>query len=322
MLAAVEIGGTKTQLALMETSGKIVKLLRGRVNKDEGSRGILNWIEENLTQLLEEAPDHVEAIGVGFGGPIQTATGNVLKSVQIEGWSGFPLKKWFEEHFHLPSFIYNDSSAAGYGEYVIGSGNGKKLFFYTNMGTGIGGSLIINGEMFDGQGFGAAELGQLRVPDWTSGERDADTKLENICSGSATEQRLRKQGYVPKESILLQICEGDVSRLTGKMRGEALNAGDAFALEEIDRVAKTMSMALANLLCIMQVERIAIGGGFALIGEPLLEKIRKYTEERAFISNTGRYDIVPCETGEEIVLYGATLLAAKDLDLFRRGGRL
>lgn len=316
MIAGVEIGGTKTQICVGSTDGTIKKTVRGRVETEKGSQGILDWIQENLTALIKEETEQgnkIEAIGVGFGGPLETETGIIMKSVQIAGWNDFCLKKWFEDTFHIPSFIYNDSSAAGYGEYILGSGKGTKQFFYTNMGSGVGGSLIIDGNLYDGQGYGAAELGQTRVPDWTSDQPGKDERLEAICSGWAIEQRLRKPGYIPADSILIKMCEGESSKVTNQMLGEAAKQNDAFALAELDRIANTMSIALANVLCLMQVERIAVGGGFSLIGEPLFEPLRKYTKQREFISNTGHYEVEQCKLGEAIVLQGAMLLAAKEL---------
>ena len=151
MLIAIEIGGTKLQLALGREDGTIVKTVRGRVTAEDGAQGILVWFDAQTSALLQEyggggngqAEDPVRAIGVGFGGPLETATGTVLKSVQIKGWDNFSLKKWFEDRFGIPTFVFNDSSAAGYGEYRIGSGRGTNQFFYTNIGTGIGGSLIV-----------------------------------------------------------------------------------------------------------------------------------------------------------------------------------
>lgn len=315
MFAGVEIGGTKTQVCLGREDGSLIKTLRGKVNAAEGSRGILAWIKVHLRQLVEEASacgDAVRAVGVGFGGPIETRAGIVLKSVQIEGWDGFHLKAWFEDTFGIPAFVFNDSSAAGYGEYILGSGRGTRQFFYTNMGSGIGGSLVLNGMLYDGQGFGAAELGQTRVPDWDSGRAGGDIKLEALCSGWATEQRLRRPGYIDRTSMLMELCGGRCEQATCQMLGEAAGAGDLFALSELDRVAVSMSIALANVLSLTEVERIAVGGGFSLIGDPLFERLRIHTKEREFISCSNRYDIVPCELGEAIVLQGAILLAAKE----------
>ena len=327
MLIAIEIGGTKLQLALGREDGTIVKTVRGRVKAEDGAQGILAWFDAQTSALLQEygqmaadseggngqAEGPVRAIGVGFGGPLETATGTVLKSVQIKGWDNFSLKKWFEDRFGIPTFVFNDSSAAGYGEYRIGSGRGTKQFFYTNIGTGIGGSLIVDGRLYDGQGVGAAELGHTRIPDWTSDQPGKDTELELLCSGQSVEKRLRSPHYIPSGSLLMQLCGGDVSTVTNQMLGEAVGAGDPFALEEIDRVAKSMAIAISNVLCLMQPEVIAVGGGFSLIGDPLIDRIRAHVKERDFICSEGRYRIVPCELGEAIVLQGALLLAAESL---------
>jgi len=84
---------------------------------------------------------------------------------------------------------------------------------------------------------------------------------------------------------------------------------DAFALHEIDRVAYSMGLGLANVLCLTNVERIAIGGGVAKLGNLLIEPIRKYVQEFAFVSSQGRYEISQCELGDNIVLVGAILIA-------------
>lgn len=316
MLIGVEIGGTKLQIAMGDSAGKIVKTVRGKVSLKDGHIGILNWIEENLKGMLSEIKDgniSIEGIGVGFGGPINSAEGTIIKSVQVPGWNDFDLKGWFEKTFSIPTFIYNDSSAAGWGEYVLGSGRGTKEFFYTNMGSGVGGSVVIGGKLFDGQGVGAGELGQVRVADWTADNPGEDQKLEALCSGWAIEQRLRTPGYVPENSVLMAMSEGDAGKITCEMLGRAVKDNDTFACKELDHVARGMGMALADVLCLNQPEKVAVGGGVSLIGEPLMERIRKYTAERVFVSNEGRYEIVQCELGEAIVLEGAILLAAEDL---------
>ena len=314
MLIAIEIGGTKLQLSLGQEDGRIEKTVRGRVNAEDGAAGILRWMEEHMAKTLAEVPEGtVKAVGVGFGGPLETATGTILKSVQIRGWDNFSLKKWFEDRFGIPAFVFNDSSAGGYGEYRLGSGRGTKQFFYTNIGTGIGGSLIVDGRLYDGQGVGAAELGHTRVPDWVGGQPGADTELELLCSGQSVEKRLRTPHYIPSDSLLMQLCGTDTSTVTNQMLGEAAHAGDLFALAEIDRVARSMAIAISNVLCLMQPEVIAVGGGFSLIGDTLIDRIRSHVKERDFICSEGRYRIVPCELGEAIVLQGALLLAAEAL---------
>ncbi|MCW5951944.1 MAG: ROK family protein [Propionibacteriaceae bacterium] len=315
ILIGVEIGGTKLQVALGTREGDLLQVVRGRVHAGRGRDGILDWIAGHVAGFLSgrsPTSEGIRAIGVGFGGPVD-GSGRVIKSVQIPDWDGFALKRWFEERFAIPTFVYNDSSAAGFGEFKLGTGEGTSQFFYTNIGSGIGGSLVLDGDLFDGQGVGAAELGQTRIPDWTSSVPGADIKLEALCSGWAIEARLRSPGYVPMGSRLIELARGRVEQINCRMLADAVARGDAFALAELDAVATGMGIALANVLCLFQPERIAVGGGVSLIGAPLLSRIRKRTREREFISNHQRYEILPCRLGENIVLHGAVILAARDL---------
>lgn len=311
-IIGVEIGGTKLQLAIGTPGGDIIEVMQGVVNKADGADGIRTWIQANLPALLERANElgaHPTALGCGFGGPINTAPGRVLKSVHVKGWSDFPLKDWFEEHFHLPATIHNDTNAAAWGEYRKGSGRGTQYFFYTNMGTGVGGGLILDGQLYDGQGYGAAEFGQTYVPDWTSAQPGTPEKVENLCSGWNIEKRLHRPGYVPEDSLVWSLADGDIRQIDTRKLAEAARQGDDFALHEIDRVAYSMGIGLANMLCLTNVEKIAIGGGVSNMGELLIEPIRRYTKEYEFLSSENKYTIQKCELGDAIVLVGAILLA-------------
>jgi len=312
LILGVEIGGTKLQLALGQADGEILGVLQGTVNPQDGAAGIQDWLLGKIPSFLNKAKNYksrVMKIGCGFGGPINSGQGEVLKSVQIRGWSGFPLKDWFESNFNIESIISNDSNAAAWGEYQKGSGKGSQNFFYTNMGSGVGGGLIINGGLHDGRGYGAGEFGQTYVPDWTSELAGQPEKIENLCSGWAIEKRLRKPNYVPRSSLLYDMCEGNIQQLNSKDLAEAAKEKDQFALKEIDQVAFSMGLGLANVLCLTSPEVIAIGGGVSQIGNLLLDPIRKYTAKYEFITSANRYEIVPCVLKESIVLVGAILLA-------------
>ncbi|MBR1672068.1 MAG: ROK family protein [Fretibacterium sp.] len=312
MIIGVEIGGTKLQAAVGRADGSLIQSIRGRVDVSRGSAGILEWLRENVTGLrAARRGETLDAIGVGFGGPVDSARGTVIHSGHVSGWDGMELKRWFEEGFGVPSFIFNDSSAAGWGEYVLGSGRGTSEFFYTNIGSGIGGSLVVHGQLCDGQGYGAAEIGHTSIPDWTAQAPGAGAKLEDLCSGWAIDRRLRGEGYVPEGSLLMELCGGNRPALDARLLGTAAHQNDPFALEELDRVARGMGMALANVLCLLQPQRIAVGGGVSLIGAPLIDRIREETRRREFISNRGHWELVQCALGEAVVLQGAILLAAE-----------
>ncbi|MFW5713949.1 MAG: ROK family protein, partial [Brevefilum sp.] len=294
---------------------EILHSYQDKVDRKKGGEGIRRWLVNNIPRFISTVEDqedgYVDAIGCGFGGPVNSHEGRVMDSIQICGWKGFPLKDWFEEHFERPAIVVNDSNAATWGEYRRGFGQGCQHFFYTNLGSGIGGGFVISGALFDGQGFGAGEFGHTYVPDWTADKPDAGVEIESLCSGWAIESRLNAPDYLPRSSRLFQVRSERDESITARDLGEAARLGDPFALKEIDRIADSMGYGLANVLSLTGVERIAIGGGVSNLGEILIGPIRKYTEKYAFISNKGRYTIGRCELGEKIVLVGAILLAKK-----------
>ncbi|MCB2209793.1 ROK family protein [bacterium] len=316
MILGVEIGGTKQQLALGTSEGEILAVRRGHVDPALGADGIRYWLKENLpdfidAQMAEKGFEAPNALGCGFGGPINSMNGRVLQSFQIEGWLDFPIQDWLEATFELPAVVDNDSNAAAWGEYVRGFGRGTQNFFYTNIGSGVGGGFVFDGRLYDGQGYGAGELGHTLAPDFTSTARGAVEKVENLCSGWSIEKRLHTLGYIPAESALFRPDEAALAAVTTRELGEAARAGDAFALTEIGWVARTFGIALVNVLSLTNVERIAIGGGVANLGDVLIDRIRATVDERAFESSQGHYEIRACELGEEIVLVGALLRAGE-----------
>ena len=300
LYGAVEIGGTKQQLAIIDDAGRIVEHICGKFPLPNGAIDVLNWIEANLPGLL--AKHSVERIGVGYGGILESATGRVLLSVQVPGWQDFMLKDWFEEKFGIPTVVVNDTVCGGYAEYCLGSGRGYKSFYYTNIGTGIGGAMFFDGKTYDGVGYGGVYMGNTYVHDPLSAP-GAVCKLENFCSGVAIEKRLRMPGRVPADSKLAGTA---LSCYDLKV---AADAGDAFALSELELFASVYGVTLANFITLFSPERVAIGGGVANLGEVLMEPVRRHTEKYVFESAKGRYDIVQCELMDENVLVGAALYA-------------
>src|SRR5262249_17049884 len=147
--------------------GKLLALERRTVDVAAGPDGIRRQIAEAVPELLRGAHaerPHVRGVGIGFGGPVDDASHTVIKSHQIGGWDNFPLAAWISEFTGWPAGLGNDADVAGLAEALFGAGRGLSPVFYMTIGSGIGGGLIINGEIFRGCGRGAAEIGHLRVP--------------------------------------------------------------------------------------------------------------------------------------------------------------
>lgn len=303
---AIEIGGTKQQAAVGTKDGRILERKQIRLGENTSSKAILSWISQTVGLL--RASWVIKGIGVGFGGPIDSQSGEIVCSFQVPGWNRFPLADWFQRTFKLPTVVRNDTVCGGLGELHLGSGRGSKRFFYTNIGTGIGGGLYWPG------GFGASSLGYVWVPDWTVPEAGAMTRLEYLCAGPFIEKRLNTPGYVPQGSSLA-ILE---TPHTCQQLAESARKGDPFCCGELNRIARTFSLGLADILALAFPDRIAVGGGVAKMGEVLFSRLRRFTEEAAFPADVGRYEILPAQLMDDAVLAGALLLAG-DLRLASLG---
>ncbi|MDR0585937.1 MAG: ROK family protein [Treponema sp.] len=323
----VEIGASKVQAALGYGDGSLISVSQHRVVLEDGARGILNWLCNEIPEII--AGGRVAAIGVGFGGILESSTGVSLVSVQVDGWENFPVKGWFEKTFGLPVVVLNDTVAGGCGEYVW-SQEKPDVFFYTNIGSGIGGCLLLNGRYFDGSGYGGAYFGHTYVPDWTAGKAGAYTKVETLCSGFGIERRLNNPGYVPESSLLYKLGEQDISLCREKqgkgpadrpgytcaMLGEAARQQDTFALEEIERTADSYALGLSNVITLFGAETVVIGGGVAKLGNVLFDPIRRQTEKYVFISAANRYTIRQSVLMDNAVLAGSIAAAAKNVGSF------
>src|SRR5882672_2584520 len=120
MYLGVEIGGTKLQVGVCDRRGRIQQLVRVAVVRGNGARGILKQLELIIPPLL--ASHKVKGIGVGFGGPVDSSCGCIVRSFHIAGWTSFPLRRWFAQRFHLPTMIENDTNAGALAEALIGAG--------------------------------------------------------------------------------------------------------------------------------------------------------------------------------------------------------
>src|SRR5437899_5259225 len=183
LFAGIEIGGTKLQFATGDENGKILVRQKLAVEAHKGASGIRQQIEKALPELL--ADPKPEAIGVGFGGPVDWQTGKICRSHQIEGWSEFDLGGWLRQRTEAPVFVDNDANVAALGEARHGAGAGFNPVFYVTLGSGVGGGLVADGKIYHGSPPGEAEIGHVRL------NREGAT-VESRCSGWAVDARIRE----------------------------------------------------------------------------------------------------------------------------------
>lgn len=317
----IEIGATKQQAALGTADGRLLHTITGKIPLPRGAQDVLDWLSAKVPELLrmeERFGGRVRSLAAGFGGEIESSTGRTLNSVQVPGWEDFPLRGWLEETFSMPAEVLNDTVSGGFSELYLGRGKEAGNVFYTNIGSGIGGAFFIDRVYYDGVGYGAAYFGNTYIPDWQSPEPGAMTRVEEICSGLGIERRLRRPGYVPAGSRIMEMCGGDPAGISCRMLEDAARAGDPFALEEVDRIAGSYSIGLSNVLTLMSPELVIIGGGVAKMGGLLLDRVREYTDRIAFISCRGHYTIEQSVMMDDAVIAGAVYCAGHP-ELIRKG---
>jgi glucokinase len=317
MYLGIEIGGTKLQIGLGPGDGTLAALWRGGVDVVRGGEGIREQIVREVPALLERAGvarEQVRGVGVGFGGPVDDADQTVIKSHQIAGWDGFPLARWLTELLGRPVALGNDADVAGLAEALFGAGKRLSPIFYITIGSGIGGGLIVNGEIYRGCGRGAAEIGHLRgLYSRDNNEEIFDRDiLEHVASGWAIEQHARRFARLNPQADATWLQLGE--RITTRDVAEAARAGDRFARHFLEFPQIYLAEAICQTIALLCPRRIVIGGGVSLIGEQeFFIPLRRLVNDRVFQPFANCYEIVPAALGEEVVVHGALALARKRL---------
>ncbi len=337
MYLGIEIGGTKLQLGVGPgDSASLVELVRLDVEPRLGAVGILSQILECGRSLVTRHA--VDSIGIGFGGPVLAASGEVVKSHHVDGWQHYPLVAWCREHLGRPAVLGNDADLAALAEARLGAGRGKNPVLYLTVGTGIGGGLVIEGKVYKGAGRGAVEIGHLR-PGLHADRPDAT--VESLASGwgiaTAAQSRLfepvshrikaiRATSPVAADAVrrrlieeeeseetaaadLLARCDRDPELLTAKIVSDAAREGNTIASEVLRDAWQALGWAIAQSITLLAPEAIVVGGGVTLMGEdrwlaPVCEEVERYV----FPPFRGAYRILPALLGEQMVVLGALCL--------------
>jgi glucokinase len=340
MFLGIEIGGTKLQLGVGDgRAAQTFALERLAIEPALGAAGIRQQLAAAADRML--AGKTLEGIGIGFGGPVDSAAGRTIKSHQIVGWDDFPLAAWCAQTFGAPTVVQNDADTAALAEARFGAGRGANPVFYVTVGSGIGGGLIVDGKIYRGAGRGAAEIGHLRPglhadhPDVTveslaSGWGIA-AQAQTILSGAVAQridpslQRARVTSRLERErrlsaavaaseefeADLLARAEGQIDNITGKLVADAAREGNALAADILQSAWQALGWGIAQVITLTAPEVVVVGGGVALLGEEMLQPLREEVARYVFPPFLERYRIVPAELGEEMVVYGALALAAE-----------
>jgi len=309
VLLGLDFGGTKLTAALA-TTGESDFLARDQCPTPAGA-GPRRVFQEmvRLAQGLG-TPLGLAGVGISFGGPVDPARGVVRICHHLPGWEGVPLPHWAGEEFGVRVLMDNDANAAALGEHRFGAGRGCDHLLHVNVGTGIGGGIVLHRRVYQGATGMAGEIGHMVVqpggPLCTCGRRGC---LEALASGpaiarDALERLARESGRGRK---LRSLTRGDREHVTAQAVSEAAAQGDELAQEVLDQAARMLGLGIANAINLVNPQRVTVGGGVVKIGPAWMESVR--AAARADAMPDSPVDIVLAALGDDSPLWGAIALA-------------
>lgn len=276
---AIDIGGTKYTMAVFADNQMILR--HTQPTDREGGR---DWM---LAQIVEQARRWQQQIaldrcGVGFGGPVHFAEQRIVLSTHVGGWQNFRLVDFLQQQLGLPTIMDNDANVGALGEGVFGAGSGYDPLLYLTISTGIGGGLLVGGQVYHGADSYSGEIGHLTIrpdgPECLCGARGC---LERLCCGLWLE---RDHGRSAKD--LLQ--------------------DPAF----VARYVVDLALGLKAAIMLLNPSRVVIGGGISKAGDALFVPLRAELRRQITAWSGARIDVVPAVLGDDSILYGALALAS------------
>jgi glucokinase len=309
-LVGVDLGGTKIATALTDTDCQILKYDAVRTEAVRGPEAIIDQMVSEIRRVIEDLPkESVLGIGVACAGLIEPSTGKVLYSPNLD-WRDLPLADMIARRLDYPIYVGNDVNMAALGELHYGAGIGKRQIVCVFVGTGIGGGIVIDGHLYEGANGFAGEIGHVTIdwdgPDCPSGNAGC---WEGFASGTAMQRRTLAALDRGEPSMLAEMLHGDPSKMRVELIAEAAAKGDALARRIIAETGELLGAGCANLVNILNPERIILGGGVIRGVPELVDMVDAVVRRRALSDAVAGLDVVRARFGREAGVIGAAVLA-------------
>jgi glucokinase len=307
----VDLGGTKMLVGVVDSDREV------RYEGRESSVGLSeDKLVEDLARELQEAKDarpEVLAAGLGIPATIDHDRGLAIQAVNLE-ISDVPIRDLMHERVGLPVFVDNDANVAALAEHLYGAGRGAKNVVMLTIGTGIGGGLILGGEVYRGSTGAAAELGHIVIVEDglpCQGNCPNHGCVETYASGTAIAREGKAAAEREPDSALGKaLAEGPI---VGKTVTELAMNGDRLAAEVVAGAGRHLGVALASLANIFDPDVFVIGGGVSAVGDLMLDPAREELSKRALPPQNER-PVKLAELGPDAGMIGAAAMALIELD--------
>ena len=306
----IDIGGMSIKGAAVDSNGRVYEKFSMPFIKGEPG-------EETIRKLVEIVKEYIAAnglenkiagIGLGSPGTLDIKNGIVNYANNL-GWENLHVADIFHETLPYPVRLTNDANAASLGEAKFGAGKSYESIIMLTLGTGVGGGIIINGKLYEGNEGKGAELGHSVIvvdgEQCTCGRKGC---LETYASATALMRETRKAMRLNKKSLMWKICP-DIDLVGGKVPFEAAKQGDKVAIEVLDNYIKYLGEGILNFCNIFRPNVIVLSGGVANAGDYLFDRVNKYVKDRNYgYKMTPEVKVVPAELGYDSGKIGAAAL--------------
>ena len=304
LYVGVELSAASARAALVNSAGEVVARREGALSAVD--------LAPQLAQLVSELRDAGEArvagVGLGVPGLVNPQTGRVVISSDLPAVVREDLRESLRQATGLPVALDNDANAGAMGEYAAGAGRGSRNMFYVTIGTGIGGALILDGQLWRGASGFAGEFGHITIdPEGVDCSCGNVGCLETVASAPNIVRRTHDRLMRDSTSSLSRL--GLNKNFTAADIAHEAKEGDDFAAMMMARTGRYIGTGLAAVINLLNIERVVLGGGVmdagALILDPIIEEARR----RSFQPNFESTQIVAATLGPDAVPIGAALLS-------------
>ena len=305
----IDIGGMSIKAGLVD-NGEIID----RLAKETDIQGGLDKLVEDITYLVNElisknniSIEEIETIGIGFPGVVTNE--GAVTCVNLGLKNALIVPKLKENFKNTTVKVGNDANVAALAEYAYGSMKGYDTGVMITLGTGVGGGIVVNGKLITGANGVGAEIGHMMIAsNYYNCNCGNNGCFETFCSATAIIKYTQKLLEENKESIIRNMCENDIDKVTAKMVFDAYRENDEIAVEVIKRFKKYLAMGLGNIVNFIDPGVISIGGGVSNASDILLDGLCEEVKKHLPYKETPIGDIVIAKFKNDAGILGASAL--------------
>lgn len=314
-VVGVDFGGTKILAGVFNAKLEIQGMAKVSTKVHRGIDGVIDRIARCVRDAVDEADlslKQIIGIGIGAPGAVDGEAGNIIFAPNLQ-WSDVPLKKQLEKQLELPVFVENDCNIAALGVYHVELKSKPRHMLGIFVGTGIGGGLIINGELFSGFGHTAGEVGHMIInmdgPKCGCGNKGC---YEALASRTAMFNRIKAAVKDGQKTLLTEMLGDDLADMRSGDLRKAVRKGDKFVTKVIEEAAEYSGIAVANLVNILNPEVVVLGGGvIEALGDEMMDVIKKTAKEHAMPGAMKGVEIFESHLGDNAGITGGAVLARR-----------